>query len=126
MWKIINVSDYYYVIPTVLQQVLNRMGFIQDFRIERIIEGNSVPVLKASWRLRYPACFSQLTITFRDEFNIFIARKNILGTAILTTTEITQSFFLCNGHVKATFIGTDFTYSLTANSDGTVYTGGKM
>lgn len=112
----------------VLQQILNGTAFIQNFCIKKVINGNSVPNLRASWILKYPACFSQLTITFIDENdnNRVLSQRVIEREDIAATTEIEQSMFTCNDRVKAEFSGTDGLLELVARSADTIYTGGEM
>ncbi len=108
----------------VVTQLVQDMVFLREFQIERVLQGDSIPQLRATWELRYPQCFTSITITFTDE-GINNVGETTLTRDIATTTQITQTVTACNRMVLGTFRVTGGGTTLVERSQR-VYTGGKM
>ena len=109
----------------VSNQIIRGSVFSRDFQIEKIVQGNSVPSIKATWEFQYPNCYIRVTITFKDSSNNIVG-ETVITQNVNTITEIIQTVSVCNDMVSATFEASDGSTSFVKNSLQRVYTGGKV
>ena len=108
-------------------QILQDIVFTKELQLSKVtLEGDSVPSVRASWELRYPGCFNQLCIDFKDggPSGPTIATQCLHDNEVTVTNELTESSFACNVHIGATVTVSGGQLDEIKNAQETIYTGG--
>lgn len=106
-------------------QLIANNAFIHEIQIEKV-PGDDIPGVRATWKLAFPSCFTDLCVTFRDKRdNSVIVRRCIQGSeAISSTNKMVERGFMCNTNVRVELQVSDVISTITSRSNGAIYTGG--